>query len=62
MAIALAVFGCSSYAGERVLKEVEVTNRLGERVKIPNPSREDRLEATAPGYVTPAGGRMECLG
>ncbi|AXW64013.1 hypothetical protein CJO94_19780 (plasmid) [Ralstonia solanacearum] len=62
MAIALAVFGCSSYAGERVLKEVEVTNRLGERVKIPNPSREDRLEATAPGYVTPAGGQMECLG
>ncbi|WP_231678844.1 hypothetical protein [Ralstonia solanacearum] len=62
MAIALAAFGCSSHAGETVLKEVEVTNRLGERVQIPNPSREDRLAATAPGYVTPADSRSECLG
>ncbi|WP_230585643.1 T6SS immunity protein Tli4 family protein [Ralstonia solanacearum] len=62
MAIALMTFGCSSHAGETVLKEVEVTNRLGDRVKIPNPSQEDRLEATAPGYATPTGGRLECLG
>ncbi len=62
MAIALMTFGCSSHAGETVLKEVEVTNRLGERVKIPNPSQEDLLEATAPGYATPTGGRLECLG
>ncbi len=61
-AIALVACGRGGHAEEPEPKEVEVMNRLGERVKIPNPSREDRLEATAPGYVTPAGGRMECLG
>ena len=58
----LAVCGRGGHAQEPEPKEVEVIDRLGERVRIPNPSREDRLEATAPGYATPPDGRSECLG
>ncbi|MGN6261537.1 MAG: T6SS immunity protein Tli4 family protein [Ralstonia sp.] len=60
--IALVACGQGGHAQEPTPKEVEVTNRFGERVKIPNPSKNDRLEATAPGYVTPAESRSECLG
>ncbi|CAJ0720237.1 hypothetical protein LMG6871_03655 [Ralstonia edaphis] len=60
--VLLAACGQGGHAEERAPKEVEVTNRLGERVRIPNPSKADRLEATAPGYVTPPESRLECLG
>ena len=61
-AICLVACGRGGHAQEPEPKEVEVIDRLGERVRIPNPSREDRLEATAPGYVAPPDGRSECLG
>lgn len=60
--VLLAACGRGMYAEEPAPKEVEVTNRFGERVRIPNPSNAERLEATAPGYATPAESRSECLG
>lgn len=60
--VLLAACGRGGHAEEPTLKEVEVTSRSGERVRIPNPSNADRLEATAPGYVTPPESRSECLG
>ncbi|MDQ0138737.1 T6SS immunity protein Tli4 family protein [Cupriavidus necator] len=38
------------------------TDRFGNRVEVPNPSRQDSLQATIPGYSTPDGSHTECLG
>lgn len=52
--------GQSSQAHEP--KTTMGTDRFGNRVEIPNPSREARLAASAPGYISPENSRMECLG
>ncbi|SOZ63312.1 conserved exported hypothetical protein [Cupriavidus taiwanensis] len=57
---ALAACGQNGQAQES--KIANGIDRFGNRVQIPNPSREDRLQATAPSHVTPQGGHMECLG
>lgn len=54
--------GCGQSGQAEEPKGAIGTDRFGNQVEIPNPSREDRLAATAPGYVPPDGRHMECLG
>ncbi|SOY61434.1 T6SS immunity protein Tli4 family protein [Cupriavidus taiwanensis] len=60
--VAATLTACGQSGQAQEPKEAIGTDRFGNQVGIPNPSREDRLAATAPGYVSPGGQRMECLG
>ncbi|MDQ0138736.1 T6SS immunity protein Tli4 family protein [Cupriavidus necator] len=59
-AITMAACGQSGQAHEP--KTTMGTDRFGNRVEIPNPTREDRLKATGPEYISETGSRAECLG
>ncbi|WP_427306800.1 T6SS immunity protein Tli4 family protein [Cupriavidus sp. H39] len=60
LTIMLAACGQSGQAREP--KTRMGVDRFGNRVEIQNPTHENRIEATFPGYVTQDGSRAECFG
>ena len=58
----VALVSCGQSGQARESKTTTGTDRFGHPVEIPNPTREDRIKATAPEYISNDRLRAECLG
>ncbi|UDM53986.1 hypothetical protein LIN44_18835 [Cupriavidus sp. MP-37] len=58
----MSLVACGQSGQAQEPKTVIGTDRFGNRVEVPNPTREDRLQATAPGHTSPDGTHTECFG
>ncbi|NOV22293.1 hypothetical protein E5S69_01940 [Cupriavidus necator] len=58
----MALISCGQSGQAQESKTTTGTDRFGHPVEIPNPTREDRMKATAPEYISSDGLRAECLG